>query len=164
MGVKFSTHKMYQAYNWMNIDILDLKLTWSYLWSVILKYRSWALIDKVLQFVFEFDRSIDEIFNFLIFSIFSSCNTVIEIGLISVFNYISEVDTEKPTKLKARIWNNSKIWNNLFRIWLPKLFFFQIRGQNFGQLELETIYSLSNRLFVRFNVLESLENKANYSW
>ena len=129
MGVKFSTHKMYQAYNWMNIDILDLKLTWSYLWSVILKYRSWALIDKVLQFVFEFDRSIDEIFNFLIFSIFSSCNTVIEIGLISVFNYISEVDTEKPTKLKARIWNNSKIWNNLFHIWLPKLFFFQIRAR-----------------------------------
>ena len=55
---------MYQAYNWMNIDIMDLKLTWSYLWSVILKYSSWALIDKVLQFVFEFDRSIDEILNF----------------------------------------------------------------------------------------------------
>ena len=92
---------MYQAYNWMNIDIMDLKLTWSYLWSVILKYSSWALIDKVLQFVFEFDRSIDEKkFDFLIFLIFWSCNTVIEIGLISVLNYISEVDTDKPTKSK----------------------------------------------------------------
>ena len=85
----------------MNIDIMDLKLTWSYLWSVILKYSSWALIDKVLQFVFEFDRSIDEKkFDFLIFLIFWSCNTVIEIGLISVLNYISEVDTDKPTKSK----------------------------------------------------------------
>ena len=95
----------------MNIDIMDLKLTWSYLWSVILKYSSWALIDKVLQFVFEFDRSIDEKkFDFLIFLIFWSCNTVIEIGLISVFNYISKVDTDKPTKFEFRIWKNSNLF------------------------------------------------------
>ena len=97
----------------MNIDIMDLKLTWSYLWSVILKYSSWTLIDKVLQSVFEFDRSIDEILNFdflIFFLFFWSCNTVIEIGLISVFNYISEVDTDKPTKFEFRIWKNSNLF------------------------------------------------------
>ena len=94
--VKIMAQKMYQAYNWMNIDIMDLKLTWSYLWSVILKYSSWALIDKVLQFVFEFDRSM----KFLTFNNFQFFDRVTLWSKLVSFPFSIIFPKWIPTKLK----------------------------------------------------------------
>ena len=67
--------------------------------GVTIRVRVWSIDWRNFKF---------RLFN--IFLIFWSCNTVIEIGLISVFNYISEVDTDKPTKFEFRIWKNSNLF------------------------------------------------------
>lgn len=87
--------------------------------GVTIRVRVWSIDWRNFKF---------RLFN--IFLIFWSCNTVIEIGLISVFNYISEVDTDKPTKFEFRIWKNS----NLFQ-------------PDFSQTEVENCLSIKNVIF-----------------